>query len=139
MSELALCDASLTEVPSDVALARGRYIQTLNLSGNAIKAPANLQHFTSVTTLILDHNNLESLDGFPHMPSVKTLWFNNNTVSQLVEFIDAVAEHFPNLTYLAFMRNPASPPLVCLSEEDTAASHRHRCVCCSRRVISEAH
>lgn len=135
MSELALCDSDLREVPADVAVARGPYIQTLNLSGNALVAPGNLQYFTSVKTLILDHNSLESLDGFPRMTSVTTLWFNNNSVSLLVEFIDAVEALFPNLVYLAFMRNPASPPLVCLSEEDTAASHRYRCVCAACAMI----
>ena len=126
MSDLALCDAGLKEVPIDVATARGRYIQTLNLTGNALIAPGNLQHFSSLTTLILDHNDLDSLEGFPVMASVKTLWFNNNNVSELVEFIDQVSVLFPNLVYLAFMRNPASPPLVCLSEEDTSKSHRYR-------------
>ena len=126
MEELAICDEGLKEVPADVAAARGRFVKTLNLSGNALVAPANLHLFTAVTTLILDHNGLESLEGFPIMPSVTTLWFNNNLVSDLIEFIDGVTTTFPNVVYLAFMRNPASPPLVCLSEEDTAASHRYR-------------
>ena len=126
MADLALCDAGLKEVPADIAASRGRSVQTLNLSGNELVPPANLQLFTAVTTLILDHNGLESLEGFPPMPSVTTLWFNNNSVSELVDFMDSVVALFPRLVYLAFMRNPASPPLVCLSEEDTAASHRYR-------------
>jgi hypothetical protein len=151
MGDLMICDRGLSEVPLDTATLRGPYVTTLNFSGNTIVAPGNLQFFTSLTTLILDHNELESLDGFPCMPSVTTLWLNNNRVSQLVELADALVSCFPNLVYLAFMRcvcaagldpilawrahptwhalrcrNPASPPLVCLSEEDTAASHRYR-------------
>jgi Leucine-rich repeat (LRR) protein len=104
MGDLALCDLSLKEIPLDTATLRGPYVHTLNLSGNALVAPGNLEHFTSVTTLILDHNDLESLDGFPRMPSVTTLWLNNNRISQLVELADSLVFSFPNLVYLAFMR-----------------------------------
>ena len=47
-------------------------------------------------------------------------------MSDLVEFMDQVVALFPNVTYLACMRNPASPPLVCISEEDVSASTRFR-------------
>jgi hypothetical protein len=43
-----------------------------------------------------------------------------------VEFLDQVATAFPNVVYLSFMRNPASPPLVCVSEDDVAAAKRYR-------------
>jgi hypothetical protein len=37
-----------------------------------------------------------------------------------------VVAAFPNVSYLSFMRNPASPPLICASEEDASASQRYR-------------
>ncbi len=104
MGDLALCDLGLKEVPLETATLCGGSTLTLNLSGNALVAPGNLQYFTAVTTLILDHNELESLDAFSRMPSVTTLWLNNNKISELVELADAVAFSFPNLRYLAFMR-----------------------------------
>jgi len=89
-------------------------------------APANLHYFTKVATLILDKNNLSSLSGFPVMKTVTTLWFNNNQMNDIVEFMDEINNLYPNITYLTVMNNPASPPLVCISEEDVAASSRYR-------------
>jgi hypothetical protein len=90
------------------------------------RPPGNISAFAKVHTLILDKNGLQGVGGFPKMPSVTTLWFNNNEVNDIVEFMDEVQATFPNVTYLSCMRNPASPPLVCVSEEDVAASSRFR-------------
>jgi hypothetical protein len=47
-------------------------------------------------------------------------------MTDLVEFMDEVVASFPNVTYLSAMRNPASPPLVSVSEADVAAAARYR-------------
>ena len=82
--------------------------------------------FTSLQTLILDKNNLTTLDDCPRLSTVKTLWCNNNFISDFSYFLDQVKESFPNVTKLSVMRNPASPPMICLSDEDFAALERHR-------------
>ena len=82
--------------------------------------------FTRVHTLILDKNELAGLEGFPRLPSVTTLWFNNNGVEDLVDFCDQVEATCPRVTYLALMRNPAAPPLVCVSEDDVQSATRYR-------------
>ena len=43
-----------------------------------------------------------------------------------MEFCDQCAALFPGLVWLSLMRNPASPPLVCTSEEESAAAARYR-------------
>lgn len=40
--------------------------------------------------------------------------------------MDQITALFPNLAYLSAMRNPASAPLVLMSEEDVAFSRRYR-------------
>ena len=90
------------------------------------RPPCNLALFTRLHTLILDKNGLPGLAGFPPLPSLTQLWFNNNAAEELPEFCDDVCALFPALTWLSFMRNPASPPLVCQSEEDAAAAARYR-------------
>lgn len=127
-TEISIVDKGLSEVPREVAESSGSVAKTLNLTENAIRAPGNLQYFTALETLILDKNELEGLTGFPPMDTLRTLWFNNNRVADLAEFMDQVSSLFPNLTYLTCMRNPASPPLVCMSEEDVAAARRYRYV-----------
>lgn len=80
MSELALVDQGLSEIPLHLAESRGPVTKALNLTENHFVPPGNLQHFRVVETLILDKNDLENLEGFPRMESVTTLWFNNNKV-----------------------------------------------------------
>lgn len=125
-TDLNLLDLGLTEVPEDIAQRSGNVVTTLNMTENALRAPGNLGHFKRLHTLILDKNGLPGLAGLPRMDSVTTLWFNNNEVGDLVEFLDEVVATYPNVTYLSLMRNPASPPLVCLSEEDVQATQRYR-------------
>ena len=60
------------------------------------------------------------------MPSVTALMVNNNEIPDIVAFLDDVARVFPALTFLACMRNPCSPPLACVSEDDVQAARRHR-------------
>ena len=69
---------------------------------------------------------MESVEGAPTLPSVTELWFNNNAVHNLTSFLDGVVAAFPSLTRLSLMRNPASPPLVALSQEDIAKAARYR-------------
>ena len=75
---------------------------------------------------MLDKNGLASLAGLPVLASVSTLSFNNNEVDDMAAFLDSVAASIPSLAFLSLMRNPASPPMVQLSEEDVAAGERHR-------------
>lgn len=77
-------------------------------------------------TLILDKNGLRGVSGFARCESVTTLWLNNNAVDDLPELCDALEKLFPRVTYLSLMRNPASPALICASEEDAAAAVRYR-------------
>jgi len=124
-SELNLVDMDLTEVPSSYLASAASYL-TLNLSENRLSPPCNLHHFSKVHTLVLDKNGLKSVAGFAKMLSVTTLWFNNNNVTDIVGFLDDVASSFPNVTYLACMRNPCSPPLAIVSEEDVETTRRFR-------------
>jgi hypothetical protein len=57
---------------------------------------------------------------------VQTLWFNKNSVEDMPDFLAQVSAAFPRLTFLSLMNNPASPSLVCMSEEDLKAQQRHR-------------
>ena len=120
-----LVDLGLTEVPPGQQQLAAR-CTTLNLSENRLAAPAGLEAFSRVHTLVLDKNGLRSCAGFPRMPAVSTLWFNNNEISDVVSFLDEVARAWPNVAYLSTMRNPCSPPLVCVSEEDAHAMRRYR-------------
>jgi hypothetical protein len=124
-TELNLVDLDLTEVPSSYLSAASSYL-TLNLSENRLLPPCNLQHFSKVHTLVLDKNGLKSVSGFAKMLSVTTLWFNNNNVTDIVGFLDDVVTIFPNVTYLSCMRNPCSPPLAIVSEEDVETTRRFR-------------
>jgi hypothetical protein len=90
------------------------------------RAPGNLQHFPNLETLILDKNGLPGLLGFARNANLRQLWFNNNAAEDLVDFCDQAAALFPGLVWLSLMRNPASPPLVCTSEEESAAAARYR-------------
>jgi hypothetical protein len=125
VTELNLVDMDLTEVPSSYLSSAASYL-TLNLSENRLSPPCNLHHFSKVHTLVLDKNGLKSVSGFAKMLSVTTLWFNNNNVTDIVSFLDDVASTFPNVTYLACMRNPCSPPLAIVSEEDVETTRRFR-------------
>jgi leucine-rich melanocyte differentiation-associated protein len=87
---------------------------------------AGFEEFSKVDTLVLDKNNLASLSGLPRMDSVRTLSFNNNVVDDFPLFLDTVCASLPNVDILSAMRNPASPPMIQMSEEDVAASARHR-------------
>lgn len=87
---------------------------------------SGLELFSALDTLILDKNGLSSLEGAPKLPSVKTLSFNNNAVEDMTSFLDSALEAVPAVTFLSVMRNPASPPMIQLSEEDVAAATRHR-------------
>jgi len=124
-TELNLVDLDLTEVPSSYLSAAVSYL-TLNLSENRLLPPCNLHHFSKVHTLVLDKNGLKSVSGFAKMLSVTTLWFNNNNVTDIVGFLDDVVTIFPNVTYLSCMRNPCSPPLAIVSEEDVETTRRFR-------------
>ena len=84
------------------------------------------EKLTNLSTLILDKNGLESMVACPPLPSLKELWFNNNQVHNLTDFMNSIAELCPGLTTLSLMRNPAAPPMVCLSQEDVAAAARYR-------------
>ena len=90
------------------------------------RAPGNLQHCPNLETLILDKNGLPGLLGFARNANLRQLWFNNNAAEDLVDFCDQAAALFPGLVWLSLMRNPASPPLVCTSEEESAAAARYR-------------
>ena len=90
------------------------------------RPPGNVQLLPALRTLILDKNGLRSLAGFARCEGVTTLWLNNNALDDLPELCDALAASFPRVTYLSLMRNPASPPLICASEEDSAAAARYR-------------
>lgn len=91
----------------------------------------------SVTTLWFNNNDV-SVRGVgrdprsrarqrtPSLPSPPPPPTSSFQVGDLVEFLDEVVATFPNVTYLSLMRNPASPPLVCLSEEDVQATQRYR-------------
>lgn len=125
-SELLLVDQGLECVPAEIAGEKGPSTTSLNVSENTIKTGKNMDKFTVLDTLVLDKNGMSDLVGFPRLPTVTTLWFNNNLVVDLATFLDHVVECFPALTYLSFMRNPASPSLLCASEEDAAALRRYR-------------
>lgn len=125
-ASLLLVEAGLTEVPIDVAKERGPVVTELNLSENAITDCSNLHYFEKLETLVLDKNDLSTLASCPRLSTVKTLWFNNNQVEDLSDFLDELCEKLPNLTMLSLMRNPAAPPLVCVSEEDAAKARRYR-------------
>ncbi len=43
-----------------------------------------------------------------------------------MDFCDQACALFPGLNHLQLMRNPASPPLLCTSEEESAAARRYR-------------
>lgn len=122
---LNLVDLDLEEVPA-AHLAAAAACTTLNLSENRLRAPGNLQPFSRVQTLVLDKNGLRGVGGFAPMPSVTALMVNNNEIPDIVAFLDDVARVFPALTFLACMRNPCSPPLACVSEDDVQAARRHR-------------
>ncbi len=85
-----------------------------------------MQHFPNLETLILDKNGLPGLLGFAANSRLRQLWFNNNCAEDLVDFCDQACALFPGLVWLSLMRNPASPPLVCTSEEDASAAQRYR-------------
>lgn len=87
---------------------------------------AGLEVFSALDTLILDKNGLASLEGAPPLPTVKTLSFNNNAVDDMTTFLDSAVDVVPSVTFMSVMRNPASPPMIQLSEEDVAAATRHR-------------
>jgi hypothetical protein len=82
--------------------------------------------FTSLDSLVLDKNELSGLQGMPKLATVKTLSFNNNNVEDMALFLDGVGESLPGLDFLSVMRNPASPPMIQLNDEDVAAATRHR-------------
>lgn len=84
------------------------------------------EKLTNLSTLILDKNGLESMAACPPLPALKELWFNNNQVHNLTDFMNSVAQLCPGLTTLSLMRNPAAPPMVCLSQEDVSAAARYR-------------
>eukprot|EP01138_Halocafeteria_seosinensis_P003332 gb/GECG01003408.1/.p1 GENE.gb/GECG01003408.1/~~gb/GECG01003408.1/.p1 ORF type:complete len:282 (+),score=34.60 gb/GECG01003408.1/:1-846(+) len=123
--ELALLDKNLPEIPAWVE-DQAESVKTLNLTGNALEKFKRLNMFTNLDTLILDKNGLTNLEGCPRMESVRTLWCNNNYIQDVETFLTQAQKSFPNITKLSVMRNPASPPMVCLSEEDVAAMERHR-------------
>ena len=123
--DAAFVDAGLSALPPHVAAA-GEAVKTLNLSENALTSWEGFEALTGLTTLILDKNGLEGLDGAPSLPALKELWFNNNQVHDLAAFMDSVTSNFPGLTTLSLMRNPASPPMVALSQEDIARAKRYR-------------
>ena len=120
------CDLNLEAVDMTSLGCDPSTVGTLNLSENRLKAPANVHLFPKVHTLILDKNGLPGLQGFQRSASVRQLWFNNNGAEDLAEFLDQVCDTYPNVTWLSFMRNPASPPMVLASEEDVAACERYR-------------
>jgi len=122
---LNLVDQGLTELPR-AAYVHAAACTALNLSENALQPPIDLSSFSRVHTLVLDKNALRGVAGFVPMPAVTTLWVNNNFLENIVAFLDEVARAFPAVTYLSCMRNPCSPPLVCLSEEDVEATRRFR-------------
>lgn len=85
-----------------------------------------MELFTSLDTLVLDKNELASLEGMPKLATVKTLSFNNNNVEDMALFLDGVSASLPAIDFLSVMRNPASPPMIQLNDEDVAAATRHR-------------
>ena len=70
-----------------------------------------MKYFESLQTLVIDHNNLTSISHCPTIITLKTLWCNNNQILNLSEFLDEVANKFPNLQHLSIMRNPCTPSL----------------------------
>lgn len=125
-TEVNLLDKGLTRIPADVAARAGATALSLNLSENNLSSGADLDKFTVLETLVLDKNELSDISAVPPLPTLKTLWFNNNMVVDLPAFLDQVVAKFPKLTYLSFMRNPAAPSMICVSEEDAAAMRRYR-------------
>eukprot|EP00638_Chattonella_subsalsa_P015635 CAMPEP_0117827038 /NCGR_PEP_ID=MMETSP0949-20121206/6469_1 /TAXON_ID=44440 /ORGANISM="Chattonella subsalsa, Strain CCMP2191" /LENGTH=254 /DNA_ID=CAMNT_0005667395 /DNA_START=16 /DNA_END=780 /DNA_ORIENTATION=- len=125
-SELSLAFHSIHEIPASVAEREGPLVKTLNLTECELRSYSNLEHFSSLETLVLDKNNLEGLQNCPVLTSLTTLWFNNNEVSDLPTFMDDCIQCFPNLTYLSMMRNPACPGLMDLVAPDLEACRLYR-------------
>lgn len=127
LARFSTANHSLLSSTARANRATGSSCCTLAYYVNCVcRPPGNLGAFTRVSDLILDANGLEGVDAFPRMDTVTTLWFNKNRVSDLADFMDGVAAKFPNLRYLCFMGNPASPPLVCSSEAEVQATKRYR-------------
>jgi hypothetical protein len=123
--DLVLVEKELSSIP-DSFVASHAAAKTINLTGNAIRPPANLDKFKEAEALILDLNELDSLEGFPVMPSVTTLWLNKNKFNDLPSLVDQIKASFPNCQVLSLMGNPCAPGLVLTSQEDVMRIERYR-------------
>ncbi|ETO32990.1 hypothetical protein RFI_04115 [Reticulomyxa filosa] len=90
---LRLTSQSLSEIPADIAQAKGETVRTLVLTDNKIRSLANLQYFKRLETLQLDRNGMLDIDDMPKMPYLRTLWLNNNQLSDMHGLLKALAKN----------------------------------------------
>jgi len=108
---LRLGEQNLSEIPADIAQAKGETIRTLVLTNNRIRSLSNLEHFKRLETLQLDRNEMLDIDDMPKMPYLRTLWLNNNQLSDMHKLLRILAKNCPRLSYLSLLRNPVCPSI----------------------------
>jgi len=108
---LRLSSQALSEIPADIAQAKGDTVHTLVLTNNQIRSLANLQYFKRLETLHLDRNGMLDISDMPKMPYLRTLWLNNNQLSDMQSLLKTLATNCPRLSYLSLLRNPVCPSI----------------------------
>jgi len=129
VEKMTLAYRDMYDINPRIVQQFGPSVKELDLSNNNLKDLAALKGFPKLETLVLDHNQVISHTKFPFMGKLHTLWVNSNEISNLILFIDKLADNTPNLKFLSMLKNEACPNFFNGKSLQEYADYRRYVIC----------